>query len=259
MTRSFPNWDGRDFPIPGNTTRFPNGGNPYSNATGDPNWDEVICLMGFEDGNGATPTDESDVSPALANITNISNAAVSTGAAKFGGGALTLDGNLDMVEWDDHADFSFGSLDFTIEMWMSKSDLSSGVFMSKYASTVPQAEWYFSHTGVNLQFLFYYGTGASSYQLITQSWAVNTNTWEHVAVDRVGHEFYLYHNGTMISSATFTGRVLKDTTEPVRIGGRDHPTPLYHKGWIDELRVTRGTGRYGGVDFTPAIQPFKRF
>ena len=258
MTRAFPNWDQRAFPIPEGIRAFPSGGVSYVNPNADPYWDQVQCLFGFNGEDESVVGDESSVSPALANIGYLNQARVRTAESKFGGSALDLDGSGDRVQWDDHDGFSIGSADFTIECYMRKVDLSNGAFMAKYGATASEAEWFFNYNGTNLQFLYFYGTGNNSFDFVTQSWAVATGDWHHVAVDRVGDDFWLYFGGTMISSQNNPNRSIQNTTQLVRIGARNHPTPQYHKGQIDELRFTLGTGRYGGVDFTPS-GPFPRF
>lgn len=260
MTRAFPNYDQRAFPIPLETTRFPSGGNTYVNPAADPYWNNVSALFGFNGANESATGDESNVSPALANVLYFGTAAVRTGESKFGGSALNLDGDSDYVRWDDHADFSPGSKDFTIEMWINRNTNTNAMFAAKFNTTVANAEWYVNVSVPNVQFVFYYGTGANSFDFLSQSFDLTINSWHHLAVDRVGHDFYMYFDGTLISSATFTDRVLQETNERMRIGARNHSTtPQFMDGWIDEYRFTLGVGRYGGVDFAPPAGPFPRF
>lgn len=259
MTRAFPNYDQRAFPVPGETSRFPSGGNVYTNPQADPLWTSVQALFGFNGANSSAIGDESDVFPALDNQLYFGQARVRTGHFQFGPTALDLDGAGDYIRWDDHAGFSPGSKDFTLEMWIYRNDISNATFASKYSGTVSTAEWFTNITVPNFQFFFYYGTGANSFDFLSQSWEVTAEAWHHIAVDRVKHDFFMYVDGTMMSSANFANRIMKNTTQRPNIGARvSHPSPQYFDGWIDEFRFTLGHARYGGNDFTP-VGPFPRF
>ncbi len=258
MTRAFPNFDQRAFPIAAETTRFPNGGGGYINPAADPFWDQVQIAMPFDGVNSGTPGNQSSVEQT--GQAYFSNGRCIDTHPKFGTTYYETDGLNDQFRWDDNTGMSIGSHNFTIDLWIWRNTLGDGVFFSKYGGTVSIAEYFFNITEPNVQFAFFYGTGANSFEFMQQSWEVTTGGWHHMAVDRVGHQFWTYVDGTMMNSLTSTNRFLQDTTQRPSIAARpSHPTPQYFNGGLDDVRYTKGTGRYGGVDFTPPTAPFPLF
>lgn len=235
-SRSFPNEDGRAFPV------FGKEGPPPA----DIHWSSVVLLMHYEGNSGdQTALDWSDngFTPTFAG-----NAQIDDQISKFGGTSLLCDGNGDAVKFNDNDDFSFGASDFTIDVQAYLTVATHGMMVSKYSGASATAEWFFFFNNASslLQFNAYYGTGANSFLSFAGSWHLNTDTWYSLAVDRVGNTWRIYADGNVVASHSVS-RTLKNSTQSLWIGGRNHTsTNYYWNGNIDEVRITKGVGRYDG-------------
>ena len=90
---------------------------------------------------------------------------------------------------------------------------------------------------------------------ITSSGAITTNAWNHIAVIREGtgsNETKIYINGT--NDGTGTVSTDFNQTEIMYIGAnRAAGDPM--KGYIDDVRITKGVARYTSA-FTPPTAAF---
>ena len=76
-----------------------------------------------------------------------------------------------------------------------------------------------------------------------------TGTWYHVAVARFGGSTKLFLDGTQIGS-TYTDGNDYGSTKPLIIGGDYNSGANGFAGHIDEIRISKGSGRFTG-NFTP--------
>ena len=79
-------------------------------------------LLHFDGADASTTMTDSNVGGAAHVWTAAGNAQIDTAQAQSGGASLLLDGTGDWVSTPDHADFAFGSGDFTIDCWFNCSD-----------------------------------------------------------------------------------------------------------------------------------------
>ena len=92
------------------------------------------------------------------------------------------------------------------------------------------------------------------------STAVNDNAWHHVAVTFDGNQFKMWIDGTLDATADWTSTYYTTPHSEVhlRIGADSNPTPgRKFTGWVDEIRITRGTARYTS-GFTAPTNAFAR-
>jgi len=87
--------------------------------------------------------------------------------------------------------------------------------------------------------------------LISANTTSATGTWHHVAVVRDGTSMVLYVNGTNVGSATIS------SSRSLNLGlggavwvGNNGSSSTAYKGYIDDLRITKGVARYT-ANFTP--------
>ena len=73
------------------------------------------------------------------------------------------------------------------------------------------------------------------------------NTWQHIAVTRDGNTWRLYVDGLKVSESIQTNNIDMDNGQSdLRMYlGRNF------KGYIDDLRITKGVARYTGNSFVP--------
>jgi len=237
-------------------------------AWNDPSFASVSLLLNME-GSGGTFADSSS-SPKT--ITGYYGATQSTAQSKFGTKSLYLNGATYgaapylSVPYSSAFDLSTG--DWTVECWAYATALNdnNNIFAinnlgSSYAqvSVTPQANGstYFLATGSNGDWL---NTTLSAEGTFT------TNKWHHVAAVRSGNVFRLYVNGTSVMSFTSSGALNSGSglsTIGARMGnggvttGNSTVGSQTWQGYIDELRVTKGSDRgYVGATITVPTAAF---
>ena len=139
--------------------------------------------------------------------------------------------------------FSFGTGEFTIEMWVYKPSALNTVLLDARSSATANP-WVFVIDASNFPY-FYDGT---SY---TSSVAVTLNSWNHVAVVRTSGVLKIFVNGVQGYSASYGTNL--DRTAGLVIGDTVHAAgPLL--GYISDLRIVKGTAVYTTA-FTPPTAP----
>jgi hypothetical protein len=104
-----------------------------------------------------------------------------------------------------------------------------------------------SNAGGNLR-LFVNGS-----YVLTSSNAMTTSTWNHVAISRASGTTRFFING-VVSTNTYVDTNDYGTTKPLVIGATFAGGTAFN-GYIDEVRITRGIGRYTET-FTVSATPF---
>ena len=216
----------------------------------DPNFADVSLLLHGDGTDGSTTlTDSSSNSQT---ITLNGSTAISTAQSKFGGASIAFDGNRDWLYPSDHTQFIFGTDDFTVEMWVYPTDVSTFTYL--YDSRPLNSNGAYVAIGISSSGVLNYV--ANSAVQITGTTTVATNTWHHIAVSRSGTSTKMFLNGTQEGS-TYT-----DSTNYTTVSGR----PLIGAnafsnvvfdldGYIDDLRITKGVARYT-ANFTPPTEAF---
>lgn len=241
-----------------NPFRFGGGG-----GGGEPPFSSVSLLMHMDGVNGGTSFPDNSLNAHTAS--RFGNAVTHTGASKFGGASLGLDGTGDYLTVPAHASFNMGADDFTIEFWARISVLGSGAhyLLAQGNAAADQSSRSFA--------LFASGTAAAkridaalydgTTTLLSLGGATNiaAATWYHVALTRhnVGgtRTSRLFLNGNLESSST-TGGSLNSSASPLGIGRFGQFTGGGDtNGFIDEVRITKGYARYTSA-FTPPSAAF---
>lgn len=231
----------------------------------DPGIDDefTVALLHFNGTNSSTVfTDESGKTWA-----GNGNAQLDETQKKFGSAGLLLDGTGDYVSTTDSADFDFGTDDFTIDGWVkwngavpNTDRLVSGGYYGSGANDT----WTFgigSGWGApcSVDFAYYNGTGFT--EDYGGNFACSANTWYHWALVRDGANVYSFFGGTtgttwLVRTWNMGAAVAINTTIPgVQIGARmnDASTAVEDmKGWIDEVRISKGKARWITAFETPS-------
>ena len=180
-------------------------------------------------------------------LETVGNAQISTSVSKFGGGSIAFDGTGDyLVSRYPTADMTtFGTGDFTIEMWIRFTN----------ASTTPEMIFLDFRPGAGNQIapMFYVLSNTVRYYVngfdrITSA-TISSGQWYHLAVARSGTSTKMFIDGTQ-SGSTYTdsNNYISGASYPVIGAARDG---LYGvDGYIDDLRITKGYARYT-ANFTP--------
>ena len=167
------------------------------------------------------------------------NVRLSTAVKKFGTASISFGagGNNAAVKSVSDLFPGMGTSDFTIEMWFY-STVSGQYFLydtRPYATNGVYTTLYVT-SGNKLAFL------VSAADRITSTTNVTTNTWHHAAVSRSAGVTRLFLNGVQEggnytdANNYLTGAVCLGNTGAVIYGA--------WQGYLDDIRVTQGVGRY---------------
>jgi hypothetical protein len=81
--------------------------------------------------------------------------------------------------------------------------------------------------------------------------------WYSLAVSRVSGTVYTYINGNLVESHTYTGNLNGNRlTLGTYIDQRGTGSFYHWVGYMDELRITKGVGRYKDATYQLAGAPF---
>lgn len=181
-------------------------------------------------------------------ITPHGNAHLDTADTPFGtGAACYIDGAGDYLSTPNHADFKFGTANFTVEFWI-KRELNPLPGEYEFVLCFEEA----SHNqGWNV-ILDPNDNGKITFQILGAALLVSTtdvcdNTWHHVAVTRTGNNFAMYVDGTSEDTAS-TANSIPGETFPLWIGDQyvgGNPAGYEFSPLLDELRISK-VARYAG-------------
>lgn len=213
----------------------------------DPYWSNVSLLLHFNAANGSTIfTDSSNNAFAPAQVGG--NSVVSTAQSKFGGSSLALDGNGDYLGYNNVTAFQFGSGDFTVESWVYFNNIGSNMTLIGSFNT-GTGSMTIQHQAVNGWVL---KITAGSDVLVTNTLST-ASTWQHIAFCRSGSNVRAFLDGTQIGPTIVSTLSFSLSLGSMRIGVRG--TTEYMNGYFDDLRITKGVGRYT-TNFVPLSYQF---
>ncbi len=216
---------------------------------GDPNFANVASLLHFDGVAGTTVfTDQTGKT-----WTPVNGPAINTSQSVFGGASgFFSNGNIGYISTPDHADWNFGSGDFTLEgrirfisvsgvagVWGKPTSLNYSPFMV-YRNTT--------------SLVFYVSLNNTAWDITLSIGTVAIDTWYAWAVCRVGTTFYTFLNGTNTASTTLAGS-LHSSADSVFIGTHTAGTSNNMLAYADEFRATKGVGRYT-ANYTLATAAF---
>lgn len=210
--------------------------------------DPAAKLVLHCDGTDASTT-FTDSSSSARTVTAVGNAQIDTAQFKFGTASGLFDGTGDFLTVPNHADFDFGSGDFTIDFWIRPHVTNVQMIpMGKRANSGVVAPFAFYFPAAN-PLGFYSSSNGSSFDIANNRSCGNwsADTWVHIAVVRSGSTWYTFNAGTQISTWSSSATVMVNT-DLLRIGADSDGFGV--NGWMDEIRVSKGVARWT-ADFTP--------
>jgi len=182
-------------------------------------------------------------------LETVGNAQIDTAVTKFGTGSMEFDGTGDWLKAPNSTELQFGTGDFTVEFWVYLATGDAGSNRGLVAKGGASTGWLVSlNTSENVVFTYTTST-------ITSTGSINLDAWNHIAVVREGtgsNETKIYINGTNDGTGTVSTNF--NQTQVMYIGAnRAAGDPM--KGYIDDLRITKGVARYTAA-FTPPTKAF---
>ena len=210
----------------------------------DPYWDKVVLACPFD----TNANDARNHTPTL-----VGNASIVSTQKMFGTGSAYFDGVGDDIGFATSTDWNLGAIDFCMEAWIYHETTSNTdphiIYLGNSGGTV-EARIKLSSTRT-LQGVIYH---TSAYKVnISGTTVLATNTWYHVAFVRYGNVHSIYLNGIMEATSTLSHTIPTDTMlcHVGRVPSSTLDTYRF-KGYIDDLRITKGVARYT-ANFEPPI------
>jgi hypothetical protein len=237
------------------------GGVDYVPSGGEPNYDDVVALFGFNGDNGSTSA--IDESPLAANVTLGTGGSISSTDPKFGTGSLRLLNSgsseypLTTIANTNH---TLGTRNWTMEGWFKFDNTTIGfqhlfvhgaLFNSiSTSSNTLIIRWDYQNAGTGFAFQFYNGSN-SVFQNATVFPYQVTSSWQHIAFVRDGSTIRGFVNGVQIGTYNIGSASIATPTN------RRFGTGAQINGYIDEWRITLDVARYT-ANFTPPTEAFLR-
>ena len=223
-------------------------------------FDSYTKLVLHMDGSGTTFLDS--VFPAR-QITPYVTATQTSAQSKFGNGSGYFSSNGDHLEIaDDDSAFYLGNGSWTIDAWIYPTVLGGSArnYISQARNGSDNANRQFAIGVGSSEFSFYYTTTGADDHNITVSYSFNTGTWYHCAVVRSGGVLRFFVNGQQVGGDISHNVTYFNSTAPLTIGSfgtyyLNGYGYLDFKGYIDELRISKGIARWVS-DFSPPASAY---
>lgn len=147
------------------------------------------------------------------------------------------------------AAFAFGSGDWTVEFWVYPTSIANSpdlLDMRNNGSNGAFVRILVTSTGVIKLYV------SSADRITSAAGAIVTNQWQFIACSRVSGTTRLFVDGTQVGSdwtdATSYGNASCAIMASASAGNRCN-------GYVNDVRITKGTGRYSS-NFTRPAEPF---
>jgi hypothetical protein len=199
----------------------------------------TVTLLHMEGANNSTVITDDGPHTWSAN----GDAKISTAQYKMGSASCYFDGTGDYLSVPDSNDYVFGTNDFTVDFWF-RTD-----------STIPANMNLVDHRNSDSSangFAIYYSSSAlrvytTSDKIVGATLSINT--WYHIAFERSGTNAKLFVNGVQSGSTWSSANNFVD--DRMVIGKSSSTSASYVKGWLDELRISKGIARWTENFATP--------
>ena len=220
----------------------------------------VLC-MHFDGANDANVWLDSSASPHT--MTRVNNAGdpmvLKTAIKKFGTASAWRAGNSNVITTPDSVDWYFADGDFTVESWIYQVvDDNDGWVMAQSNADVNNSFGIHIDVSTNyLEALYAYNLSGGQYDFAGTT-VVTNDTWHHIAYVRDGNTLYTYLNGVKEGTQDVSSNAtIANSTSPFNVGAIYDYGNSGIRGYMDEIRVSKGICRYpGGTTFTPQTTAF---
>jgi len=179
-------------------------------------------------------------------LETVGNAQISTSVKKYGTGSLSFDGTGDYLRGANIPNLAFGTGDFTVECWAYwTATVADGGFLG----SVGTAGFDFSYLEGTLRI----GRVDTAWDSTFSSFTPTAGVWYHIAYTRSSGTARAFVNGTQVGSNSTNN----NSYSPIGgvIIGSGNVGDRNFKGYIDDLRITKGYARYT-ANFTAPTAAF---
>lgn len=230
----------------------------YSGTPGSPydNDSYTKILLSFDGADASTTITDTNAGGSSHTWTAVANAQIDTAQSKFGGSSLLLDGVGDYIDTADHADFTVGSGDWTVDFQFNctaATGLTRRIFgqCDNLGTAATRAiEMVRDTTGIMVARVFYGGSFVNINGTTIFSDVTNTG-WHHLALVRTGNTMRMFVDGIQESSdVDMTGVTVNNSANRFAVGRLGELAGNEWAGWVDEFRFSVGIARWTSA-FTP--------
>lgn len=216
----------------------------------DSDFSSVMMLCHFNGRNGEEGFDNRGSAQALKNANASTRVQLSNAVAKFGKTSLKGDSTgYAQVASAGVSGWGFGTGDFTVEFWIYLTSLAASTYLFDMRPGGANGNYVLLYVKTDGTLAYWLN---SADRITSSAGAITTYAWFNVALSRVGGTSRMFINGTQVGS-NFSDSASHDTGAPTVLAGGGGTGKA--AGYIDELRITKGVGRYSS-NFTPQTVPF---
>ena len=187
-------------------------------------------------------------------ITAVGTAHHEADQAKFGATGIFFDGNSDALTLADHADWDFGTGDFTVDCWYYGNSASGYPFI--IGSGGDSDGWSFQHYNNN-SIRFRFGEGSPGDIEVVSTGDMTFGVWHHLAAVVSSGTYYTFFDGKLKNTGTVSAatNASSQVSGILWIGRNTITTSYYLNGYVDEVRISKGIARWT-ENFTPPTRPY---
>lgn len=145
------------------------------------------------------------------------------------------------IHFSNNSIYDFQSSDFSISAWCNPREaLNYGIIAGKWGGYgVSNVKSFALRQDNASRFQFVVSSNGSTETSITNSSTFSLGQWYHVCATRSGNNLYLYTNGILTASGSFTGSVYTGSTD-LTIGAANNNTDTF-KGNINKVLIYNKT------------------
>ena len=228
----------------------------YDTPTADPYYSSVVYLARFDD----NLIDQKGVTTG---VTKSGSAALTQAQSKFGGWSLNKPSGSSFLTLAaaNNTQFAMGTGDFTVEYWIrftnnpANNNNFGGLCLNRQANGTPGGSWsiYQGSTSLATWSVGWYDGNVGFFQSHTNR--LTAGTWYHVAYSRVSGTIYIAVNGVVENKGTMSRSIATAGGSQL---GTNHYNEYNFAAHYDEVRVTKGVGRYTS-NFTAPTTRFPNY
>lgn len=219
----------------------------------DSDYANTQLLLHMDGANGGTTFTDSSPSPKTLTPSNVTT---STAQVKYGSASAAFNGSNSLITAPASSAWNLGS-NYTVEAWLYLNALPSGAW----------CRWVMigaNSTSSGLQVLAINTDGTIGHSLPlggttgigTSAGVAVAGTWFHLAVSVIAGTARIFKNGTVVAGPTVITTQSVSSGDGLRIGSDTTGTvDAVLNGYIDDLRITKGVGRYSAAFTPPGVLP----
>lgn len=157
-----------------------------------------------------------------------------------GSGSFLFDNTNDLVIGPNNSSFIFtaSARNFTVEQWIKPTGLTGSfrAMSSVWGQGGGLDSWILCHSSGTLQFVW---APFSTTNFFIQGGTLVTNVWQHIAISRIGNDFFLYLNA--VQTATGTNSATLAASYRLEIAHYGQSTN-YFSGYISNTKIYNNKG-----------------